>query len=246
MQIIQDVGNALILFLQALARFRLARADFQRVGMQIVEIGNASLVMVSIMAVFIGGVLTLQAGPELAKFGLASSLGAIVGVGMVKELGPVMIAILITGRVGSAMAAELAAMRVYQEVDALETMNIDPIRFLVTPRLLATILTLPILTLYGDVVGWAGGAFVAMINGKVAVPWEVFFRYLRDNVDFKDVMDGLYKSMAFSCIIAITCCFVGMRTRGGPREIGYSVTTAVVSSIVLILIFDYIITRILL
>ncbi len=198
-----------------------------------------------VLVPFIGGVLALQAGPELVKRGLGSTLGPIVGVGMVREIGPVMIAILIAGRIGSAITAELASMQVYQEIDALVTMNIDPIRFLVMPRVIAALLTLPILTLYGDVVGCAGGALVAQINAKIGVPWEVFFRTLKDTVEFHHVRDGLYKSLTFAILIAGTCCYVGLRTRGGPREIGQSVTTGVVSSIVLILVFDYIITRIL-
>ncbi len=241
-----SIGEALAMLGRATRSVRLARMDRHRIATQIVELGNASLLMVSVMALFIGGVMTLQAGPELSKRGLGDTLGAIVGVGMVKELGPVMIAILIAGRVGSAMAAELAAMRVYQEVDALETMNIDPVRFLVMPRLLAMFFVLPCLTLIGDVVGWAGAAFVAQVNGQIDVPWERFFRFLMDSVEFGDVMHGVYKSVAFAILITTTCCYVGLRTRGGPREIGQSVTIAVVSSIVLILVFDYVITRILL
>lgn len=246
MQIFQTIAEALQMLFHGLMQVRLGRTDVQRIAAQIVEIGNASVIMVGIMSLFIGAVLTLQAGPELARYGIESSLGAIVGVGMVKELGPVMIAILITGRVGSAIAAELAAMRVYQEVDALETMNIDPVRFLVSPRLVAILLTLPLLVMMGDIVGWAAGAIVAQINSQIGVPWELFFRYLRDTVELEDFLHGLYKSLAFAAIIATTCCYVGLQTRGGPREIGYSVTRAVVSTIVLILIFDYVITRILL
>jgi phospholipid/cholesterol/gamma-HCH transport system permease protein len=143
------------------------------------------------------------------------------------------------------MAAEIGAMSVYQEIDALKTMNISPVRFLVMPRLLATVVVLPVLVLYADVIGWIGGGVVASVNHRIDIPFRLYMRNLTDTVDFDDVVNGLIKAMVFGVIIAVTCCYVGLRTAGGPREVGQSVTRAVVFSFVLILIFDYVVTRML-
>ena len=132
----------------------------QKVFDQFFEIGNASLLMVCILSFFIGGVIALLTGPVLVERGLASSVGGLVGISMCKELAPVMMSILIAGRIGSAMAAEIGSMRVYQEIDALRTMNINPIHYLVLPRLTAIAVALPLLVIFSILVGWGGGALV--------------------------------------------------------------------------------------
>ncbi len=133
----------------------------QKVFDQFFEIGNASLLMVCILSFFIGGVIALQTGPVLVERGLASAVGGMVGISICKELAPVMMAILIAGRIGSAMAAEIGSMRVYQEIDALRTMNINPIHYLVLPRLVAIAVALPLLVIFAILVGWLGGALVS-------------------------------------------------------------------------------------
>jgi len=157
-----------------------------------------------------------------------------------------MASILIAGRVGSAMTAELASMSVYEEIDALKTMDINPVRYLVMPRFIATVIALPVLVIYMDVIGWFGGAIVSVVNPEVHLSLDVYYRNLSELVDFTAVMNGLIKAMFFGVIISIVCCYVGLKTKGGPREIGYSVTKAVVMSFVLVLVSDYYITRILL
>jgi phospholipid/cholesterol/gamma-HCH transport system permease protein len=164
---------------------------------------------------------------------------------MVRELGPVMTSMLVAGRVGSAMAAEIASMSVYQEIDALRTMDINPVRFLVMPRFLATFITLPFLVIYMDVIGTFGGAVVSAVNPKINVPVGLFFRNVKQYVEFVDVLHGLIKATVFGIAISIVCCYVGLKTMGGPREIGVSVTKAVVLSFIMILVFDYFVTRIL-
>jgi phospholipid/cholesterol/gamma-HCH transport system permease protein len=163
-----------------------------------------------------------------------------------KELAPVMMSILIAGRVGSAMSAELGSMRVYQEIDALETMNISPITYLVLPRLLAIAVALPILVLFSIPVAWMGGAVVAMSNHNINVDFGSFFSDLRDVVETKDIWNGLIKSFVFAVAIGSISCHQGLITLGGPRGIGRSVTKAVVNSIVVILVLDYFLTRFLL
>jgi phospholipid/cholesterol/gamma-HCH transport system permease protein len=217
----------------------------QKVFEQFFEIGNASLLMVCVLSFFIGGVIALQTGPVLVERGLASAVGGIVGISMCKELAPVLMSILIAGRIGSAMAAEIGSMRVYQEIDALRTMNINPIHYLVLPRLVAIALALPLLVIFAILVGWLGGALVAL-NPRIDIPFQAFFTNLREVVEIKDVANGVFKSFCFAIVIAVVSCHQGLVTLGGPRGIGRSVTKAVVNSIVLIVIIDYILTRLLL
>jgi phospholipid/cholesterol/gamma-HCH transport system permease protein len=144
------------------------------------------------------------------------------------------------------MAAEIGSMRVYQEIDALRTMNISPIHYLVLPRLTAIAVALPLLVIFSVLVGWLGGASVCVANNRIGISFTTFFSTLRDVVELKDVVNGVFKSFVFSLVIAIVSCHQGLITRGGPRGIGRSVTKAVVNSIVLIVILDYILTRVLL
>jgi phospholipid/cholesterol/gamma-HCH transport system permease protein len=168
-----------------------------------------------------------------------------VGFYFCREFGPVMMAILLAGRVGSAMAAEIGSMRVYQEIDALRTMNINPVHYLVLPRVVAMACALPMLVVFAILVGWLGGAMVAATNDRIDIPIQAFFSDLRDLVMMKDVFNGVFKSFCFALIVGVVSCHQGLVTRGGPRGIGRSVTKAVVNSIVLIVISDYLLTRIL-
>jgi len=220
--------------------------DRQKVLEQFFEIGNASLLMVCILSFFIGGVIALQTGPILVERGLSSAVGGVVGISICKELAPVMMSILIAGRIGSAMAAEIGSMRVYQEIDALRTMNINPIHYLVVPRMAAISVALPLLVVFAILVGWLGGVFVSMSNDRIGISFEGFLSGLRDVVQMKDVANGVFKSFVFALVIGVVSCHQGLVTRGGPRGIGRSVTKAVVNSIVLIVILDYVLTRILL
>ena len=236
----------MLLFWRTLAALPLVWRQRQKVFDQFFEIGNASLLMVCILSFFIGGVIALQTGPLLVGRGLGSYVGGIVGYSIAKELAPVMMAILIAGRIGSAMAAEIGSMQVYQEIDALRTMNISPIHYLVLPRLVAIAAALPLLVIFAILVGWLGGAVVCAANDRIAVSFEAFFSALRDAVDLKDVANGVFKSFVFAVTIGVVSCHQGLITRGGPRGIGRSVTKAVVNSIVVIVILDYLLTRILL
>lgn len=239
-------GGLLSLLMETLYWCRSAFSNRDKVVSQLLIIGYQTLPVGALIALFTGGVLALQAGPTLAQFGVEENVGGLVGLSLVKELGPVMASILIAGRVGSAMAAELASMSVYEEIDALKTMDINPVRFLVMPRFIAMLLALPMLVVYMDVIGWFGGAVVSYINPEVHLSFSVYYRNLADLVDFTAFVNGLIKAMIFGVIISIVCCYVGLKTKGGPREIGTSVTKAVVLSFVLVLVFDYYVTRILL
>ncbi len=242
----QNVGEMLVLFWRVLRALPHSPRQRQKIFEQLFEIGNASLLMACILSLFIGGVIALQSGPVLASRGLSTYIGGLVGLSICKELAPVMMAVLIAGRIGSAMSAEIGSMRVYQEIDALRTMNIDPIRYLVLPRVIAITFALPLLVVFSILVGWTGGAIVSSINHQIAVPFQAYFGNLRELVEFKDVVNGLIKSGVFAVVIGVVSCHQGLQTIGGPRGIGRSVTKAVVNSIVLILIMDYFLTRLLL
>jgi phospholipid/cholesterol/gamma-HCH transport system permease protein len=241
----ENVGEMVVLFWRTLLALPVTWRQRQKVFDQFFEIGNASLLMVCVLSFFIGGVIALQTGPVLVERGLASAVGGIVGISMCKELAPVMMSILVAGRIGSAMAAEIGSMRVYQEIDALRTMNINPIYYLVLPRLVAIALALPLLVVFAILVGWLGGALVAL-NPRIDIPFQAFFTNLREVVEVKDVANGVFKSFCFAIVIGVVSCHQGLVTLGGPRGIGRSVTKAVVNSIVIIVIIDYILTRLLL
>ena len=242
----QSIGEVLVLLWQTILAATHLPRQAKKVTDQLFEIGNASLLMAGILSVFIGGVIALQTGPVLAERGLATYIGGLVGISICKELAPVMMSVLIAGRIGSAMAAEIGSMRVYQEIDALRTMNINPVEYLVLPRLLAIGLALPTLVVFSILAGWVGGAFVAAMNHAIGVPFQAYFSNLGEIVGAKDVLNGLIKSFVFALVIGTVSCHQGLQTIGGPRGIGRSVTKAVVNSIVLIVILDYFLSRILL
>src|SRR5213594_5149411 len=232
----QNIGEMLALLWRTLQALPLTWRHRHKVYDQLFEIGNASLLMACILALFIGGVIALQTGPVLAERGLQSNLGGLVGISICKELAPVMMSVLIAGRIGSAMAAEIGSMRVYQEIDALRTMNINPVHYLVLPRLVAITIALPVLVIFSIQVGWMGGALVSVFNDRIGVSFSGFFNNLRDTVDLGKIINGLFKSFVFAIVIGTVSCHQGLQTIGGPRGIGRSVTKAVVNSIVLILI----------
>jgi phospholipid/cholesterol/gamma-HCH transport system permease protein len=239
----QDIGELMVLFWRTVRSLPLVWRQRRKVADQLFEIGNASLLMACILSLFIGGVVTLQVGPIMAERGLGNYIGRMVGIAMSKELGPVMMAILIAGRIGSAMAAEIGSMQVYQEIDALRTMNIHPVHYLVLPRLVAIAIALPILVLFSILVGWTGGALVAVFNQQIGISSTTYFGDLQGYVGFTDLANGLFKGLVFAIVIGIISCHQGFQTIGGPRGIGRSVTKAVVNSIVMILLLDYLITR---
>jgi phospholipid/cholesterol/gamma-HCH transport system permease protein len=242
---LEAFGCGLIMTWRAFASLPSAPRILKRTAEQGYLIGYTSLPIVTVLCFFIGGVLALQAGISLREFGAKDFIGALVGASMARELGPVMVAILLAGRVGSAVTAEFASMKVYSEIDALITMNIPPERLLVLPRLLAVLIAMPVLTIMANLVGWFGGAMVCEYVDFIGLSGEQFFRNLQTYVTTTDVMNGLIKSEIFGFVIMIISCNTGLRTSGGPREIGFAVTKSVVLSLVAILTLDYFITKIL-
>ncbi len=237
------LGDGVTLLLRAAYWSKAAPRNLDKIASHMLEFGNATLPIASLAALFIGGVLALQTGSRLAEFGLEGSIGGLVGLSMLKELGPVMTAIIVAGRVGSAISAELGAMNVYEEIDALKTLNINPVRYLVMPRLLAALIAVPALCLYVDVIGLVGGAIVSAVNPNIDVSFRQFRINFQDVVKFSDVGDSIIKSIVFGVAVVITSCHVGLNTTGGPEEIGRAVTRSVVLSLMFIFVLNYVITR---
>jgi phospholipid/cholesterol/gamma-HCH transport system permease protein len=162
---------------------------------------------------------------------------------MTKELGPVIVGFLVAGKSGSAIAAEIGSMKVYDEISALRTMDIDPVPFLSMPRFVATTLAIPMLILYSDVIGIAGGALVVAIDPTITISPSQYLENLREWINFTDIVVGLFKGMVFGMVVSIVACAFGFRTSGGSEGVARSTTAAVVWSFVLIIIADFFIVR---
>lgn len=245
-RVLEGIGSTILLLLRAASHLATLPRQFGRFIEQCYMIGYTTLPIVAILSFFIGSVLALQSGYAAQNLGPKQFIGLLVGLTMARELGPVMVAVLLTGRVGSAIAAELASMKVYQEIDALETMNIPPARMLVLPRLAAVVTMMPVLTIIADLVGWFGGAIVAKYTHFISIEPASYFATMRQYMDFDDVLNGLIKAEVFGFCVVLVCCNIGLNTRGGPREIGAAVTKAVVTSLILILVLDYFVSKALL
>lgn len=240
---LQILGEATTLLLAATRALPRSPGDRRRLVAQVVRVGTDTLPIGALLSLFVGMVLVVQSADQLRDVS-QEVLGPIVGLAMTKELGPVMMAFLLAGRAGSAMAAELGSMTVYDEVSALRTLDIDPVRFLVTPRLIASALALPMLVLYSDFIGVLGGAFVIAIDPAIALSVRGYFERMLEWVDFSDILVGLLKGFVFGVVASIVPCAFGLRTRGGAEGIAASTTAAVVWSFILILVFDFLIVRI--
>jgi len=204
-------------------------------------IGFGSLPIVLLTGFFIGGVLALQTYRTLSTFGETGLMGQVVAITMVREIGPLLTALMVAGRSSSGIASELGSMLVSEQIDAMRALGTDPLRKLVTPRLYATLLTLPLLTILSDFFGMLGGAVVSATTARLssAEYWTSAYQALH----FEDVTQGLTKPFFFAIVIALVGCYFGLHTRGGTEGVGRSTTQAVVVSCVVILILDFFYTK---
>jgi phospholipid/cholesterol/gamma-HCH transport system permease protein len=235
-------------------RFIVARPFYWRdVVMQMDRIGVGSLPIVLLTGFFTGMVMALQSSVELSKFGADIYIGNLVGASMVRELGPVLCSLMVAGRAASGIAAEIGSMRVTEQIDALQSFGTDPIKKLVTPRLLAALIMLPILTMLADIVGIIGGLIVAVF--RIGIPADTYldgvFNTLAQGgfvLKFipKDFISGLFKPFVFGGIIAMTASYYGLNTKGGTEGVGEAATRSVVACSVTILAMDYFLTQLLL
>lgn len=211
---------------------------------QMVKIGVESVPVAVTTALFTGMVLALQSGFTLETKikGVSQFLGSVVSLALVRELGPVLTAMVIAGRMGSAVAAEIGTMQVTEQIDALHTLAANPIKYLAVPRFLAFTFMLPLLTIFADLVGWAGGLFVSSLKFTSAV---TYIDSTQSSIETGDIMGGLIKAVFFGGIIAVVSCRQGFATTNGAEGVGRATTNAVVFSFMLILISDYALTAIL-
>lgn len=239
------LGEMLVLLGRTVWFFREAPRNLPSIFSQMAIIGYETLPIASVMAFFVGMVLALQTGVELQKYGTQNIIGGIVGLSMVRELGPVMTSFLVAGRVGSAMAAEIGVMKVYEEIDALRTLDINPVRYLAMPRLIACLVCVPALVIFANAVGIVGGAVMSHLHPKIFISYSTYYDSLKTALRLKEIGAGLVKATVFGGIIALVACYTGFKTSGGARGIAQSTTRAVVLSFMLILVADYFLTRIL-
>jgi len=235
-------------------RFIFARPFYaQDLVQQMEEIGVKSLGIVLLTGLFTGMVLALQSSVQLRTFGATMYIGRLVSASMIRELGPVLAGLMVAGRVGSGIAAQLGSMRVTEQIDALNTLGTDPIKKLATPRVLAALLMLPVLTIINNVIGIIGGNVISTF--VVRIPTSLYWRTVlqqiaADGFVFRyvpnDFVMGLTKPFVFGGLIAITACYFGLNTTGGTEGVGQATTRTVVTSSILILVVDYFLTQLLL
>lgn len=200
-------------------------------------VGPDSLGIALITAAFVGMVFTIQVAREFINFGAGTTVGGVLAITLTRELAPVLTAVVVTGRVGSAFAAEIGTMRVTEQIDALYMLKTDPIDYLVVPRVLACSFMLPILNLLSLMTGLLGGLFIA--NGLYGIPTSVFLKSAQDFLELWDIMSSLIKSGIFGALIAVIGCSWGLTTTGGAKGVGQSTTTAVVTSLLAVFIANF-------
>jgi phospholipid/cholesterol/gamma-HCH transport system permease protein len=245
---IDEFGAAAIFFLRAFVLiFRIKQIP--SIIQQVYYIGARSANIVMLVGLFTGMVLGLQLYYTLIKFGSAGVLGSAVSLSLVRELGPVMTAIMITARAGSSMTTEIGIQRISEQIDALSTMHIDPIRFLISPRIAASIISFPLLTALFDLIGIFGGYITGV--AMLGLDAGTYFYRVESSIEMQDITGGFVKAIVFAVLVSTVCCFQGyfahMRKDSyGAKAVGLSTTSAVVVSCVLILVSDYAVTAFLL
>jgi len=244
MEIINSLGAATIFSSKAfLMIFR--PKQVREIIQQVFYIGAKSSGIVIMVGMFTGMVLGLQMYHALSEYGSEGALGSAVGLTLIRELGPVLTAIMITARAGSSMTAEIGILRISEQIDALYTMRIDPLRYLVSPRIAASIISFPLLTAFFDLIGLIGGYFTGVI--LLGVNSGSYIYRVQYSVDMEDITGGFIKAVVFAVIVSTICCYQGyfthMRSDSfGARSVSLSTTSAVVLSCVMILVSDYVVT----
>jgi len=234
-------GDLTLLLLNIIREIPQALLRPGRILRQLQVVGWQSLPIAVFIGLFVGLIVSLQMGRALLDFGTPESIGSVAGISIMREMGPVITAFVIAGRVGAAMAAELGTMSVTEEVDALRSLGINPVRYLVVPRFLAGLTMLPLLTFYSILVGFYGGAYIA--DAMLNVPSQLYFTLLYDSLQSRDIWEALIKSTVFGGLIALVSCYSGLAAIGGPEAVGRSTTKGVVLSLMGILMCDFFLGR---
>ncbi len=234
---LQRLIAAIFLGGQTIVHLLRAKINRRNTLEQMAAVGPDSLWIALVTAAFVGMVFTIQVAREFIDFGAIQAVGGVLALALTRELAPVLTAVVIAGRVGSAFAAEIGTMRVTEQIDALYILKTDPIDYLVLPRVLACCLMLPVLTLLSLIVGILGGLIIA--NGLYDIPSSVFFDSIRNFMQVWDILTALFKSVVFGSLVAIIGCSWGLTTKGGAKGVGQSTTTAVVTALLAIFIANF-------
>jgi len=234
---VMALGRVFLLFFSVVKEIPKPPFEIRNTIRQMLEIGVNSLPVVLITAVFTGMVLALQSYTGFKRFGAEGLVGSVVALSMTRELGPVLAALIVTGRAGAAMAAELGTMRVTEQIDALETLATNPVKYLVVPRFLSGMIMLPALTVITDIVGILGGYFVTVI--LLGVSSKKYMTATWSYLELQDIYSGLIKACFFGAAFTLISCYKGFYTKGGAEGVGRATTGAVVYSSMTILISDY-------
>ncbi len=236
-----EVQETTLLVAQAARRLFRRPAYIPEAITQMDVIGVGSLPIILLTGFFTGGVLTLQTFPTLKYYGAQDQTGYLVALSLVRELGPVLTALMVTGRVGSAISAELGSMVVSQQIDAMRALGTDPVRKLVAPRILALLVTLPLLTVAADVIGIFGGGVVA--TTLYGMSSGTFLSSVRYGITFDDIIGGIIKPLIFGVIIGSIACNKGLQTEGGTVGVGRSTTSAVVTASIVVIVVDFFLAK---
>lgn len=240
LRIAQEVGGIVVLTGQVLRALVPPRVDGRELLKHLYRMGNRSVPIVVLTAFFAGGLMTLQAGPFVTKFNAAALAGWGAGYAVLREMGPILISLMFSGRVGANNTAELGTMTVTEQLDGLRALALDPVRFLVVPRVIAMIVMLVALTALGDLVALTGAAIVG--RAMLGIEWSTMYFGFVDNLKPYDFLHGIYKSIAFGAAIAVASCYFGVTVRGGAVGVGRAVNNAVVASAVSIMLLDFFLT----
>jgi phospholipid/cholesterol/gamma-HCH transport system permease protein len=240
---LQESGRITMLFGQTVLWIFRPPFDVREPLSQMEEIGVRSIPVVVITAAFTGMVLALQSFTGFKRFHAETLVGTVVALSVTRELGPVLTGLMVSGRVGSAMAAELGTMRVTEQIDALHTLATNPVKYLIVPRFLASLIMFPILVAFADIIGIMGGYFVSVMILRTNP--TIYIRRTWDYLELNDIYSGLLKACVFGMIMATISCYQGFYTEGGAEGVGKATTRAVVLSSLLILISNYFITALL-
>lgn len=240
LNLLHYMGGTTMLFIRTVAWVPVPPIKRRQILSQMKKIGIDSLPIVFLTSLFTGIVLALQSAYQMQKLQAEMYIASLVALSMTRELGPVLTALVVAGRIGASITAELGTMRVTEQIDALETLAANPVKYLVVPRFLALLLMLPILTIYADVIGILGGYIVGV--GRLGISSSMYMRMTWEPMVYKDIFTGLAKSVCFAIIICIVACYEGMNTKGGAEGVGKSTTLSVVTSFILIIAADCLIT----
>jgi phospholipid/cholesterol/gamma-HCH transport system permease protein len=236
----QEVGGIVLLTGAVVRALVPPRIDRRELWKYLYRMGNRSVPIVVLTALFAGGLMTLQAGPFVKKYGATALAGWAAGYAVLRELAPILIGLMFSGRVGANNTAELATMTVTEQLDGLRALAIDPVRFLVVPRVVAMVVTLVSLTVIGDLVALAGAALVARV--LLGIAWSTMYHGFADNLRPFDFLHGVYKAIAFGAAIAVSSCHFGVTVRGGAVGVGRAVNAAVVAAAISIMLLDFFLT----